>query len=387
MLQRRWLRLLAVIIGLTLVAAACGSDDNSTTTSSTDTTDTTGDTGSEPDPAAADAVTLDDLCTEAKDAGVTAPDGFVVRLVTDIGKVDDRTFNQSAFEAMEAAKDCFGFETSFIETASQADYAANIATVVDGGPDLVITSGALLGDDTLTAAQDNPEINFLGIDQFQVEYPANYAGALFREDQAGFLAGVAAAQLTKTKVIGVVGGREDVPPVVRLVNAYEAGAKSIDPDIEVFKVYNESFTDTTKGASDAQQFIGDGADVIFGAGGLTGSAGIVEGATNGTYAIGVDKDEYFATFDSGAAPGADRLATSAMKRVDIAVFQGIIDLLNDDFGGASSNFTAADGGIAFAPPHDADVPEDFTATLQKTLDGLADESIDTGVDPITGLPK
>ena len=113
---------------------------------------------------------------EAQADGVEAPDDFVVRLITDIGKIDDRTFNQFAYEGMQAAADCFGFETSFIETASEADYAKNIATSLDGDPDLIVTVGFLLATDTLAAAEANPDVNFIGVDQFQPEYPDNYVG-------------------------------------------------------------------------------------------------------------------------------------------------------------------------------------------------------------------
>ncbi len=126
---------------------------------------------------------------------------------------------------------------------------------------------------------------------------------LFREDQGGYLAGVMAASLSKSGVIGVVGGREDVPPVVRYVNAYKTGAESVNPDIRVLSTYNESFTDPNKGASDAQQFMGEGADVVFGAGGQTGSGGVAAAAQAGKWAIGVDQDEYFTTFNGGDAPG------------------------------------------------------------------------------------
>ena len=264
------------------------------------------------------------LCQEAKDAGVTAPDGFTVRLVTDIGKVDDRTFNQYAYEGMQAAKECFGFETSYIETASEADYAKNIDTALDGDPDALVTVGFLLATDTLAAAQANPDTDFIGVDQFQTEFPDNYTGILFNEDEGGYLAGVLAASLSKSGIIGVVGGREDVPPVVKLVNGYEMGAKSVNPDIRVLKIYNESFTAPDKGASDAQQFIGEGADVIFGAGGKTGSGGVAAATSQGVWGIGVDQDEYFTTFNGGQAPGSEYLASSAVKRVDLGVFNEIV---------------------------------------------------------------
>jgi basic membrane protein A len=388
-LHKRSLRLLSGLLALGLLTAACGDDepttsDSTTTTAGGDqsTTTTAGDSGSADD----SQVSLDDLCQEAKDAGVTAPEGFTVRLVTDIGKVDDRTFNQYAYEGMEAAKDCFGFDTSFIETASEADYAKNIATALNDKPDAIVTVGFLLADDTLAAAKANPDTDFIGVDQFQPEFPANYTGILFNEDEGGYMAGVMAASLSKSGTIGVVGGREDVPPVVKLVNGYEAGAKSVNPDIRVLKIYNESFTAPDKGASDAQQFIGEGADVIFGAGGKTGSGGVAAATAQGVWGIGVDQDEYFSTFNSGQAPGADKLATSAVKRVDLGVFNEILAALKGEFTGGVYALTAENGGITYAPFHDADIPDDVAAKVEETRKGLADGSIKTGLDPATGEP-
>jgi basic membrane protein A len=385
-LHKRFLRLLAALLALALVTAACGNDDSADT--SDDTTSTSaGETGDDGGgDAAAAQVSLEDRCQEVKDAGVEAPEGFTIRLVTDIGKVDDRTFNQYAYEGMEAAADCFGFETDFIETASTADYAANIATSLEGGPEGIVTVGFLLADATLAAATANPETAFIGVDQFQPEFPANYVGILFNEDEGGYMAGVLAAGLTESGVIGVVGGREDVPPVVKLVNGYEAGAKSVNPDIQVLSVYNESFDDPAKGASDASGMIGEGADVIFGAGGKTGSAGVVEATTNGVWGIGVDQDEYFSTFDEGAAQGAEFLASSAVKRVDLGVFNQIVAILDGSFEGAVYSLTTENGGITYAPPHDAEIPEDVAAKLEETRQGLADGSITTGLDPATGEP-
>ena len=389
--KRSQLRLLSGLVALGLVTAACGNDDDTstdettTTAESDDTTTTEGEGGG-----ASDAqVSLDDLCQEAQDAGLEVPEDFTVRLVTDIGKVDDRTFNQYAYDGMVAAEDCFGFETSFIETVSEADYEENIGTALEGDPDVLITVGFLLADATLAAAEANTETSFIGIDQFQPEYPANYVGVLFNEDEGGYLAGVLAASLSESGVVGVVGGREDVPPVVKLVNGYEVGAKSVNPDIQVLKIYNESFTAPDKGASDAQQFIGEGADVIFGAGGQTGSGGVAAATAQGVWGIGVDQDEYFTTFDEGAAPGSDKLASSAVKRVDLGVFLQIVAALEGEFGADGGFFalTAANGGITYAEFHDADIPEDVASVLEETRLGLADGSIKTGLDPATGLPE
>jgi basic membrane lipoprotein Med (substrate-binding protein (PBP1-ABC) superfamily) len=376
---------LAFAAALTIVFAACGGDDDDSSgaTSGGDTTTSakSGDSGG------GTAVTLDEECQKAKDAGVEAPADFTVRLVTDVGRVDDGTFNQYSYDAMQAAADCFGFKTSYIETQSEADYAKNIATTLQANPKVVITNGFLIADDTLTAANANPDVKWIGIDQFQDSYPDNYIGVQFREDQGGYLAGVAAATLSKTGVVGVVGGRQDVPPVVRFVNAYKNGAKSVNPDINVLSTYNESFTDTNKGASDAQQFMGEGADVVFGAGGQTGSAGVKAATEAGKWGIGVDQDEFYTTFNGGQAPGSEFLATSAVKRVDLAVFRNIVAALDGSFKGGIYTLEAKNDGITYAPFHKAQVPEELKTKLEETREGLADGSIDTGVDPVTGEPN
>ena len=137
-----------------IALAACGGDDDDSagSTSAGNDTTTTASGGS----AAGAAVTLDQECDAAKAKGVKAPAGFNVRLVTDVGRIDDGTFNQYSYDAMEAAKKCFGFETSYIETTSEADYAKNIATTLAANPNVIITNGFLLADDTLAAAEGQP---------------------------------------------------------------------------------------------------------------------------------------------------------------------------------------------------------------------------------------
>lgn len=331
-------------------------------------------------------VDLAALC-ESDYADVEAPEDFNIGLVTDVGSVDDGSFNQFAYEGMLAAGECFGIETNFIETANQADYQNNLNTILADDPEVVISTGFLLADATLAAAQENPDVRYVGIDQSQEEYPDNYVGVLFREDQGGFLAGAMAGLLTESGVIGVVGGREDVPPVVRYVNGYEEGAHYIDDSIQVLQVYNESFDDPAKGASDAQQMLGEGADVIFGAGGVTGSGGVSAAAEAGAWGIGVDQDQYFTLFSGGSAPGADRIATSAVKRVDLGVFTQVAAAIQDEFAGGVFELTAENGGITYAPSHDADVPQEVAAQLEEVRAGLADGSISTNLDPATGLPQ
>jgi basic membrane protein A and related proteins len=396
-------RLLAasLVAALGLTAAACGDDDDDDTTEGTSAgtsaeTAAPGTTAAEgttapgattaPEGGGESFVTLDQECESM--SGVTAPADYTVNLVTDIGKIDDGTFNQFAYEGMQAAVECFGIpNSSYIETVSEADYAANIATSLQSNPNTLITVGFLITSDTQAAAEANPDVNFIGVDQFLPEYPANMAGIQFNEDESGYIAGVLAASLSQSGVIGVVGGREDVPPVVKFVNGYTAGAQSVNPDIRVLSIYNESFNDPAKGASDAAQFIGEGADVIFGAGGPTGSGGVKAAAEQGVWAIGVDQDEYFTTFGGGSVPGAEYLASSAIKRVDLAVFRLIADAIQDKFAGGLVVGTTANNLITYAPAHDADVPADALAATEAARQGLADGSIQTNICNIDGLFK
>ena len=397
--SRRW-SLYGAALSLLLILAACGNDPAATG----------GDPSEEPSAATSDeseaamteapteaaseeassTVTLEQLCEE-KYADVEAPADFSAGLVTDIGSIDDGTFNQYAYEGLKAAEDCFGIETNVIETANQADYDNNLQTILQDKPDVVVTVGFLLAEGTAKYAKQNPKTNFIGVDQFQEDFGKNYTGVLFREDQGGFLAGAMAGLLTESGTIGVVGGLESVPPVVRLVNGYEQGAKYIaeqdGEEVNVLKIYNDSFTDKAKGRSDAEQFIGEGADVIFGAGGQTGSGGVQAAVEQGLWGIGVDQDEYFTTFKGGSAQGADKLATSAVKRVDLGVFENIAAAIQGEFKPGIFELNAENDGITYAPFHDAEIPEDVATRLEEVRAGLADGSIDTGLDPVTGLPK
>ncbi|HEY8338781.1 MAG TPA: BMP family ABC transporter substrate-binding protein [Egibacteraceae bacterium] len=396
----RNLSLLAALLVLLLALAACGNDpeeggedaategggDTATEEAADDGTEATDEATEAAGGAESDAlVDLETVCQEDY-ADVEVPEGFSVGLVTDIGSVDDGTFNQYAYDGMVAAEECFGITTDFIETSSEADYQRNLETILESDPDVVITVGFLLGDATLQFAEANPDVNFIGVDQFQEEYPDNYVGVLFREDQGGFLAGAMAGLLTESGTVGVIGGLESVPAVVKFVNGFEAGAHHIDESINVLSTFLTSFTDPAAGQSTAQQFLGEGADVIFGAGGQTGSGGIRAAAEAGAWAIGVDQDEYYTTFGGGSAPGADRLATSAIKRVDLGVFTQIAAAITGDFAGGVHELTAENNGITYAPFHDADIPEDVAAQIEEIRAGLADGSIDTGIDPATGEP-
>lgn len=309
-----------------------------------------------------------------------------VCLVTDEGRVNDGSFNQFAYEGMLDAEADFDLETTFIETAATIDYERNITTCVDEDFDAVITVGFLMADITAQIAADNPDVFFIGVDQFHAGGPENLTGIQFREDQMGYAVGYMAALLTESGTIGGVFGTE-IPPVAKFRNGYVNGAMAANPDIEVLTVYIDSFTAPERGQSAAEQFLGEGADVLFGGGGITGNGAILYAAEQGVKVIGVDQDQYFTIFGGGSTPGAENIITSAVKRVDAGVYNTLESLVEGGADFPGGNIFVGDvtnGSVGVAPPHDADVPEEVSAAVDDVLAGLAAGTIVTGVDPVSG---
>ncbi len=316
-----------------------------------------------------------------------------VGLVTDLGRVNDGTFNEFAHKGTERAAEEFGLEYRYIETQAQADYEQNLQTFIDEDFDVIVTVGFLIQDVTLASAKANPDTIFIGVDQFYEGENAasNLVGLQFREDQAGFLAGAMAGMMTQilepqSNTVGFIGGI-DVPAVKRFRNGYINGVAYVNPNATVLDVYIPSFTDPAAGASTAEQFIGEGANVIFGAGGPTGSGGIRAAAEQGIYVIGVDQDEYLTTFGSGDSPGADKILTSAGKRVDVAVYDQIKAVVEETFeGNGNAMYEAANDGIGLTDFHDAAdvIPDAVKERLQEIEERLVDGSLTTGVDLVSG---
>lgn len=306
-------------------------------------------------------------------------------LVTNEGRINDGTFNESTYNGFRRAAADFGLAASLIESASQVDFPGNISTCVEEGHDAVITVGFPMADATAEFAAANPQVYFIGIDQFHDGAHENLVGLLFREDQGGFLAGAMAALMSESGIIAGVYGPA-IPPVVRFRSGFEQGARFIQPDIVALGVHVDSFAAPDRGAAAAEGFIGEGADVILGAGGRTGSGGILAAARLGVFVIGVDQDEFFTTFGGGQTPGAEFLITSALKRVDNAVYLTIQSLIagGEEWVSGVRLFTAADGGIGFAPANQAPVPAAATEIMDWIYRGLQLGLIQTGVDPNTG---
>ncbi len=323
----------------------------------------------------------------AEEADCASEELLCVGLVTDVGEIDDKSFNQSAWEGVKRAEAELGAKVDFIETKDAKDYAANIALFANNDYDIIVTVGFAMGEATAVAAGEYPDIDFIGVDQFQAwmfdddtsNDFTNLAGLIFPEDKSGFMAGALAGMLTKSNTIAAVLGTDLVPPVVAFKEGYEAGAAYVNPDINFISTYHPggldvAFVDPEWGASTAKQAIDQGADVVFGAGGKTGNGALIEVASHeGVFCIGVDTDQWETVPEAHPC-----LVSSAMKLITPGVFDLIKASQDGEF--PAGNFV---GEVGLAPFHDLDsmVSDDIKAKLEEIDAGLRDGSIETGYNP------
>ena len=262
-----------------------------------------------------------------------ADDEFKIGLITDVGGVNDGSFNQSAWEGLEKAGEELGVEVNYLESATDADYQPNMETFVDEDYDLIISVGYMLADATREAAEANPDTKFAIIDDSSIDLP-NVTSLMFKAEQASYLVGYVAGLTTKTNNIGFIGGME-----LDTTKAIDA-----NPDITVQQFNANSFADSATGKTMANTAITNGADIVFQAAGATG-LGVIEACQEaGVYAIGVDSDQ------SSIAPKT--VLTSAMKRVDNAVYDAVQELIDDKLEGGVQTFDLAAGGVDIAPSQD-----------------------------------
>jgi basic membrane protein A len=312
-------------------------------------------------------------------------DVFCVGLVTDIGKISDKSFNQSAWEGVKQAEKELGALVQYIETADARDYAKNISTFADEKYDVIVTAGFNLRQATRDAAGTYPDIKFIGVDQDQFEGTIeNVAGLVFPEDKAGFLVGALAAMMSRTHKIGAVCATDVAPAVWRLGEGYKAGAAYADElngtNTDVFVVYHSdvgfdtAFIDPEWGAATANSMMDQGTDTIFGCGAITGNGAITAATQADAYAIGVDTDQYLTLPEA-----ASRMLSSAMKLFTPGVFELI--KLSRDGTFPSGNFF---GNVTYAPHHDldGDVPAEVRTMMEEINAGLLDGSIKTHVPPV-----
>jgi len=269
--------------------------------------------------------------------------GKKIGLVTDIGGLNDRGFNHLSYIGLLRAQSQLGVQTRVFQAKSTQEYVPNLSTFARQGYDLTIGVGFTEATAIDTAATTFPKSNFAVVDVDQTEEPhkpGNLLGLLFREQEIGYLVGYLAGLEEKRTpgkdVIGSVGGQKQ-PPVDRFIAGYQAGAKAADPGITLLNGYSEDFNDQAKCKQVALNQIEQGAGAIFQVAGGCGLGALDAAKEKGVWGIGVDADQSFL---------GPHILTSAVKRVDTAVFLAIKSVIDGTFKSGNMVFGLKQNGVA-----------------------------------------
>jgi basic membrane protein A and related proteins len=332
-----WLTALLAVFALATVAAGCGGDD------------------AEPETPAGPAPPDED---EEEPA-----DPIRVGLVTDIGGLDDRSFNMLANAGLERARDDLGVEIRVLQSQSDADYVPNLSSLAEEGYDLIISVGFLMGDVTEAVAREFPDVNFAIVDFAYEDAPENLQGLVFREQETGYLVGYLAGLVTGSdlertnaqNVVSSVGGQK-IPPVDRFIAGFQAGALEANPDVQTLNAYSQDFVDQARCKEVALDQIANGSDVVFQVAGGCGLGALDAADERGVWGIGVDADQGHL---------GDHILTSSMKRVDEAVFQTIQAVADGTFtGGGVTVFGLEDDGVGLGEVSDL-VPQEMLDQVEE----------------------
>ena len=289
-------------------------------------------------------------------------DKVTVAMVSDVAGINDQSYNQSAWEGLERAKKELGIEIKYLESKQDSDYATNVETLADEEVDLIIGVGSKLADTIKDAAENYPDQKFAIIDETYDEIPSNVKSVLFESEQASYLVGLIAGKMSETKNVGFIGGL-DIPVINTFKYGYMAGVKAADANCEIQAQYANSFNDQAKGKAITNQMISKGADVVFTAAGDVGTGSMEAIKEANKYGIGVDRDQ------SDLAP--QNILTSAIKRVDVGMYETVKELVEGKFqGGTSTTYGLEQNGIGIADTTSNLVPQDVLDFVNEKIEEL-----------------
>jgi len=299
---------------------------------------------------------------------------FRIAMVTDQNGIDDRSFNQSAWEGMEdwaESHDLSEDSIQYFQSGDQSNYIPNLNTAIQDDYDMVYAIGYTLEEAVTDIAQQNPEQKIGMLDGI-VDAP-NVASISFADHEAAYLAGIAAAMTSETGKIGFVGGVRNLN-IERFQAGYEAGAQSVDSSIEIDSQYIESFSDAGLGQQAANAMYSNNIDVIFHAAGSAGNGVTTEarnrleaGTNEDIWVIGADRDQSA----EGEWAGGNFMLTSTLKELGRAVENETNDTMNGEFhGGEHVTSNLADGGVGIVKTHlPAEVEEAVLAAEESIIAG------------------
>ncbi|MBK5897306.1 BMP family lipoprotein [Catonella massiliensis] len=335
-------RLLSMALSAVMVLslAACGGQakDSASTKSASKTTSTTSTASTT---SVASTTSAAGSASSAKSGSTTtAKSDLKVGLITDVGGIHDHSFNETSWKGLEKAKTDFGVEINYLESKTDADYSSNIESFVDEDYDLIVCVGFKLAEATKKAAESHPDKKFAIIDDASNASLPNVTCLTFKQEQASYLVGYVAGLVTKKNNVGFVLGMAS-EMMNKFGYGYLAGVYAANPKATVQQIDANNFADPAIGKTSATTMITNGADVIFHAAGGTGVGVIQACQENKISAIGVDTDQ------SSLAP--DTVITSAMKRVDNAVYDSVKQLVEGTLKGGEVVYDLSKGGVDIAP--------------------------------------
>ncbi|MCI8401696.1 MAG: BMP family ABC transporter substrate-binding protein [Lachnospiraceae bacterium] len=299
---------------------------------------------------------------ESGESKTEGGDDKVIRvgMVTDVGGINDHSFNETSWKGLQQAETELGIETKYVQSNQDSDYNTNIQTLLDDGYDLIICVGFKLAQATRAAAEANPDQKFAIIDDASNQDLPNVACLMFEQAQASYLVGVVAGMMTEKNNVGFVIG-ENTGPMNQFGYGYLAGVLDTNPNATIQQYNANSFTDAGSGKTAAKDMITKGADVIYHAAGAVG-AGVIEACNEEkVWAIGVDTDQ------SSLAP--DVVLTSAMKRVDNASYDIAKAVLEGTFSAGVHVYGMENGGVDIAPTTTL-LPEEVLSAVEKAKEDI-----------------
>jgi len=310
-------------------------------------------------------------------------DAIKVGLITDSPVLMDGGFNQMANSGLLRAESELGVEGTVYLSADYDAIVDNLEECRLDGNALCVTIGFGGADATYDAAVAHPATYYAAVDISLPGYPQNLQWIIFASEQPAYLAGVLAGKMTESDILGIIGGME-IPSVTAFIDGFIQGATCANPKITPLLIYTGSFTEPDLGTAAAESLLAQEADVIFAVAGLTGNGALLTTTQAGAWAIGVDTDQYLTVFEGGSVPGAEYMLTSAMKRVDNAVFQVISEVVSGNFTYGTVTYDLAVNGVDIAPYHEADssIPLAAKAAVAAARRGLLDGTIN----PYTSCP-
>ncbi|MFC0469238.1 BMP family protein [Halalkalibacter kiskunsagensis] len=339
--MKNWLRMLTVTAATVMALTACGAGEEEAP-------------GTEEDPMTEETAPEEEEAVGAED--------FTVGMVTDVGGIDDKSFNQSSWEGLVEFGQEFGLEEGtdyrYLQSSDIAEFEPNLRNLVREDVNLVWGIGYLMEDAIRTIAQQVEEAQLAIVDSVVTDEEgtpiSNIANITFKEHEGSFLVGVAAGLQTEGNKVGFIGGVEGAL-IKKFENGFKAGVKAVNPDAEIIVQYAESFNNPDRGAQIANTMYSQGADIIYHAAGDTGNGLFTEAINRArndenVWAIGVDRDQHE---EGEYGDGQSVTLTSMVKRVDTAVYLVSERTMNGDFpGGEILEYGLDDEAVGIAPSTD-----------------------------------